>query len=252
METMTGQEQQAGQAEAKKASLWEDIIDVFVAPADLYRRHAQDTFVKPWLIVSVLGAVLYYAFITANKALQAAAMQAQLAKQGLTEVPAQAQGFANVMANLGGIMVPIVYLAMFLLLGFAIWIVGMLAKGGPTFRQSVMIPAWAGMVIPLSQVLLGVLITLKLNSGEELSAVRDASTGVLRFVGGDSLSPILQSALGIVDIFWIWQAVLWFIALKTICSWPAGKAAAVAGVTWLLVALPGTVLAMIRLATGGA
>ncbi len=252
MEMLTGQQQETPQAEAKKPSLWEDIVDVFVAPAELYRRHEKDSFVVPWLVVSIIGAVLYYAFLSANKAIALAAMQAQLARQGVTEVPAQAQGFANAMNNLGGIIVPIVYVLMFLLIGLAIWVVGMIAKGGPTYRQAIMIPAWAALVLPLSQVLLGVLLTMKLNSGGEISAVRDASTGLLRFVGSDTMNPILQPVLGIVDLFWIWQAVLWFIALKAICRWPTGKAAGVALVCWLLIAVPGLIGAMIKLATGAA
>lgn len=247
MEIMTDQEPQAEQLPQRK-SLWEDVIDVFVSPAELYRRHAKDSFVKPWLIVSIVGAILYYAFLNANRAISAAAMQAQMAKQGVTEVPASAQGFANAMTAMGGIIVPVVYLVMFLLIGLAIWIVGMIAKEGPNYRQAAMIPAWAGMLFPLQQVFLGLLITLKLNSGEEISPVRDASLGLMRFIGGDSVSPILQPVLGLVDIFWVWQAVLWFIALKAICRWPAGKAATVAAICWLLVALPGTLIAMIKMA----
>ncbi|HEX9109147.1 MAG TPA: hypothetical protein VF832_17995, partial [Longimicrobiales bacterium] len=85
MEMITGQEQ-SPQVQPRKASFWEDIVDLFVSPAEVYRRHEKDSFVVPWLLVSVIGAVLYYAFISANRAMATAVMQAQMTKQGLTEM----------------------------------------------------------------------------------------------------------------------------------------------------------------------
>ena len=58
MEMMTGREEQAPPAEVKKASLWEDIVDVFVSPTELYRRHANDGWVKPWLVLSIVVVAL--------------------------------------------------------------------------------------------------------------------------------------------------------------------------------------------------
>src|SRR5512140_875063 len=88
MDTMADQQPPVAPSEApKSASLWEDLVDVFISPAELYRRRAHDSWVKPWIVVSVISAALYYVFLPATKAIAAAAMQEAMAKRGITEVP---------------------------------------------------------------------------------------------------------------------------------------------------------------------
>ena len=81
MEMMAGQEQ-APQVEARKTPLWEDVIDIFVSPAELFRRRAQDGWVKPWLVLSVVFVALAFVFLGPNHELSLATTREMFARAG--------------------------------------------------------------------------------------------------------------------------------------------------------------------------
>ncbi len=239
MEMMTGQEQAPAAAEPKKASLWEDIVDVFVSPAELYRRQAEAGWVKPWLVLSVILVLLYFAFWAPNRDLAVASTTEMLARSGRT-LPAGAEPGGGTIGRVIGAVVgqPIGLLIGVLVSGFLLWVASLVAQGGPRFKQAMMIVAWASFPTILQKVILGVLVIIKTGAGQELSGTRDASTGILRFLDPASLPMPLLTALRRVDIFALWGVILWVVALKAICHYSPGKATAVAVATWLLMALP--------------
>ncbi len=230
MEMMTGQEQAAvAQEPVRKSSLWEDVVDIFVSPAELYRRQAQGGWVKPWLVVSVLAVVLYFAFIGQNHEVAIASAAEMSARSG-RQLPAP--GMTGQIFS--GIFQPVILLIGVLVGAFLLWIAALVAQGGPRFKQAMMIVSWALVPTILQKVLVGVLVLMKTSSGEELNAVRDTSTGVLRFIDPASLALPLVSGLSLVDVFALWQLILWLVALKVVCHYSTGKATAVAVATWLL------------------
>ena len=236
MEMMTGQEQ-APQVEARKTPLWEDVIDVFVSPAALFRRRAQDGWVKPWLVLSVVFVALALVFLGPNHELSLATTREMFARAG-KEIPAAAQGGGTTGQIISSIFQPVVLLIGILLGALFLWVAAAVAQGGPRFKQAMMIMAWASFPALLQKVLQGVLVLLKVNSGAELSPFRDASTGLLRFIDPASLPLPVLSALGLVDVFVFWEMILWIVALKAICHYSTGKATAVGFATWLLMLLP--------------
>ncbi len=230
MEMMTGQEQAVvAQEPAPKSSLWEDIVDVFVAPAELYRRQAQGGWVKPWLVVSIMAVILYFAFIGQNHEVAVASAAEMSARSG-RQLPAP--GMTGQIFS--GIFQPVILLIGVVVGALLLWVAAAVAQGGPRFKQAMMIVSWAMIPTLLQKVLVGVLVLMKTSSGEELNAVRDTSTGVLRFIDPSSLALPLVSGLSLVDLFAFWQVVLWLVALKAICRYSTGKATAVALATWLL------------------
>ena len=251
MDTAADQETQVKEPEPPKASLWEDLIDVFISPAELYRRRAQDGWVKPWIVLSIILIALYYLFYAPNKELALASARELLARKGLTELPAGAQGTTNVMQMIGGIFQPIGVLIGLLLGGAILWVVGLVAQGGPRFRQAMMIVAWASFPTILQKAAQAVLIILKTNSGEALGPVKDTSFGVLRFLDPSSLPTPLVATLSMVDLFAFWQMVLWIVAVKVICNYTAGKATAVGVAAWLVMLLPVIGLGFLGQAFGG-
>ncbi len=239
MEMATGQEPQV-QPEARKAPLWEDIVDVFVSPAALFRRKAQTSWVTPWLVLSVIFAVLYFVFLSQNNELAVTQTREMMARVG-RELPAAAQQPPGLVRSILTAVVgqPILLLIFGVLLGgFLLWVAAAVAQRGPSFKQAMMIMAWAAFPGILQKLISGVLVLMKTSSGGDLSAIKDPSTGILRFLDPASIPLPLLSALGMVDIFILWEAVLWAVALKAICNYSTGKAAAVAAATWLLMLLP--------------
>ncbi len=249
MEMMAGQEQQE-KVEARKAPLWEDVVDAFVSPAELFRRQAEGGWVKPWIVLSVIFIVVYFLFLGPNREIAQATAREMLARAGKT-MPAAAQG-GGAGQIIAGIFQPVGLLIGILLGAALLWIASAVAQGGPRFKQAMMIVAWASFPTLLLKVVQGVLVLIKLNAGEELSPMRDTSTGLLRFLDPASLPLPLVSALALVDIFAFWQMILWIVALRVICRYSTGKATAVAVATWLLMALPLMGMGYLgQLATGG-
>jgi hypothetical protein len=250
MDSTTQQVQEPPQPPATKASLWEDLVDVFASPAELFRRQENGSWVRPWLVLSIVMVVLYYVFLPATKAVAAAGMEEALA--GATpQAAATARGAANTIQNISGIIVPGYLILVVLGVGFLLWLMGLLAKGGPRFKQAAMIVAWASFVSIIQQVLFGVLVTLKINNGQPIVPKQDASFGVLRFLDPASVPAVLDPLIGRLDIFPIWQAILWFVALRVICRWAPAKAAATSAATWILIAVPLMIGTMISQAIRG-
>lgn len=239
MEMMAGQEPQV-QAEAqKKAPLWEDVVDIFVSPAALFRRNAKSSWVVPWLVLSVILAVVYLVFMGPFGEMTVAQTREVMARAG-RELPAAALQPPGLVRHLFTALLfqPIGLLIGILLGGFLLWIAALVAQGGPRFPQAMMIIAWASFPSILQKVVQGVLVLLKTSSGAELSPTRDVSTGLLRFLDPSTIPLPLVSALAMVDLFALWSLILWIVALKAICHYSTGKATAVAVATWLLLLLP--------------
>lgn len=230
MEMVTGQEQAAVAKEpARKPSLWEDVVDVFVSPAELYRRQAEGGWVKPWIVVSVLTVAIFFIFLGPNHEVAVASSREVAARMG-RQLPEPGMGGQI----FSGIFQPVLLLIGIVVSAFLLWVAAAVAQGGPRFKQAMMIVSWALLPTILQKVLVGVLVLMKTSSGEELNAVRDTSTGVLRFLDPGSLALPLVSGLSLVDVFAFWQLILWLVALKVVCHYTTGKATAVALATWVL------------------
>lgn len=226
----------AAAPEPAKGSLWEDLVDVFVSPAELYRRRANAGWVKPWLVLSVLSIVIYFAFMGPNHEVATASAREMMARAG-KEMPAGGEG-GTAGQIISGIFQPVGLLIGILLSGALLWLAGAVADHGPRFKQALMIVAWASFPMILQKVLQAVLVLIKLGSGEPLRPMSDTSMGVLRFLDTTSLPLPILSALAAVDLFMFWTVVLWAIALKVICNYTTAKAGVVAFATWLLMLLP--------------
>ncbi len=253
MEMLAGQEQQV-QVAARKAPLWEDIVDVFASPGAMFRRNANASWVTPWLVLSIIFAVLYFVFLSQNGELAVAQTREMMARMSRELPPAAQQPPGMVRSVLTAVIFQPLGLLVFgvLLGGFLLWLAGAVAQGGPRFTQAMMIMAWSAFPGILQKIVSGVLVLLKTSSGAELSAMKDPSTGILHFLDPTSIPLSLMSALAMVDVFVFWEVALWAVALKVISNYSTGKATAVAVATWLLMLLPMMGLGLLgQLAMGG-
>jgi hypothetical protein len=228
--------------EAEPASRWEDYIDVFFSPADLFRRRAHDRVAPPLVTLLILGLVLYFVMLPAN----AIVMRAALADnpEGLQMV--ERMGLA--MQVLGSIVVPFTYAFMVAAAATLLWFIGRLADIRTDFSRTALIATYAAFVLLLSQLIVGALVLIHGEAG--LDPVRHLSLGVLRFTGQDGIPPELLALLRRVDLVNIWQAVLWATGIRVIYGVGWARAAFVAGATWLLFAVPGVVMGALGIGQG--
>jgi hypothetical protein len=62
------------EAAPEKASRWEDYVDVFLSPVDLFRRRAADRVAPPLITLLILAVLVYLAMMPANAMMMRAAM----------------------------------------------------------------------------------------------------------------------------------------------------------------------------------
>jgi hypothetical protein len=217
---------------SEKRSRWEDLVDVFFAPGDLFEHRMSDGWGKPFLLLAVISIVLYYVFLPINGQLFEVMMR-QNAPANVT--PEQMHKSAVFMSYLGG-----VFIAFGLAFGIALSavilkIVSAVLEPAAGWQQAFMIATYSMFVVIPQSIISALLVFVKTRSGGTL-ALNDVSFGVLRFM--DQPDKVLTAVLGRFDLFPIWSAALCAVGLIVVVKMPRGKAIATAIIAWLAVALP--------------
>jgi hypothetical protein len=226
---------------AGRSSRSEDCIDVFLSPVELFERRAGDRVAPPFITLLVLAFVLYFVMLPANRIVMLASVSDN--PQALEAM----ERFGTIMQIVGSIFVPVTYAAVVLWSAALLWMVGRAVDIRTTFSRTVLIATYAAFIMLLSQLVVGVLVLIHGEAG--LEPARHLSTGVLRFTGDVGMDRAIVPLLQRVDIFAIWQAVIWGVGIHVIHRTRAIHAAAVAAVVWLLFAAPGVLLGLFGIAT---
>lgn len=214
-------------------SRWEDYVDVFVSPAELFRRRAGDRVGPPLITLLVLGLVFYFVLLPAAGMMMRASLPAD---------PQAAEAVARmgtVFQVVGGIVVPFTYLIVVAIVASLLWLGARLVDLRPAWSRTMLIATYAAFVYLLAQIAAGVSVLLHGEAG--LDVIRHTSFGPLRILGDQDMNPVLTALLRRLDIFNIWQAVLWGIGIAVVCRATRAQAAISAAAAWVLFAIPGII-----------
>ena len=234
METQTVE-----QPQAQQAALWEDFVDIFFSPGELFRRRANAGFGLAFLVLAAVCVILYYVFPTVSHAFAESQITAQLAKNPERAAALQARGGDPAAGwKFFGAFVPVGMLVAVLMTAFFTWLGAKVASVPLRFKQSMTLNTWAAYVVIPQLVIVSVLALLKVNRGEALDGVKDRSLGVLRLMDTANTPDWLVGLLSRLDVIAIWQLVLTAIAVAAITKTTKGNAYLVAVITWLLLAIP--------------
>jgi hypothetical protein len=225
-----------------KASRWEDYIDIFFSPAELYRRRARDRVAPPFVTLLLLGIGFYFIMLPANRM----AMVAALGDDAQAIEAMQRMG--TLFQILGSIFVPITYAVVTISAAVVLMIVGRVLELRTEFSRTLLITTYAAFVYLLAQIASGVSVLLHGEAG--LDIIRHVSFGPLRFVGDPEMSRVTIALLRRFELFTLWQVVLWGVGMAVIYRATRAQAAIAAGMTWLLLTLPAVLLAMAGVGAG--
>jgi hypothetical protein len=223
--------------QAERTSRWEDYIDVFVSPAELYRRRAQDRVGPPLVTLLLLGVFFYFVMLPANRIIMQASIVAN------PEAAQALERMGTLLQILGSIFVPVTYLFVIASAAAVLLIVGRVLEIPTEFSRTMLVATYAAFTYLLAQVAGGVAVLL--HGDTALDLIRHVSFGPLRFVGHPEMNPVISAVLRRFELFTLWQTVLWGVGLAVIYRVSRIQAAATAGITWLLLALPAIVMAAI-------
>jgi hypothetical protein len=224
----------------QKASRWEDYIDVFFSPTELFQRRSRDRLAPPLLTLLALSVVFYFVLLPANMMI----MRASVASN-----PQAAQMMSGTMGTIaaifGAISQPIVFLVFTTLTALLLWIVGRFADVRTEFSRAMLIATYSMFIFMLAQILALVLVMVM--GQDSVNMARVNSFGPLRFIGDPEMNKLALAFLSRVDLFAIWQAVIWAIGLRVTYNISMKRAGIIAAIVWFLMTVP----SLLAFAAGG-
>jgi hypothetical protein len=232
-------------ATAKPASLWEDFIDIFVSPAEVFERRRNSGFFLPLIVFTILSVVIMWVGRSALQPMidaEFARGMAAAAKQNPNITPEQMaasgsimQKFTIVIAGIGAFIMPMV-------VGLFLWIVGKFFQAKEDIGAACMIAAYA--FFPrLLDTLLRVVQAFMMDPSQ-LNGQYRVTLSAARFLNPDVSSPVIIGLLGRIDLFTIWITILLGIGLSVVARIPRSKAFTAAFLVWVLGSLPALLAAL--------
>ena len=218
----------------EKAARWEDFVDVFFAPTDLFARRKDESWVKPFLLLAAVSVVLYYIFLPIGGQLWEAAM---IENAPPNASPEQLQQSAKFMKYLGGGFALFGYFFIVLVTAVGLKLGSALLEPSAKWREAFLIATYSLYVAVVQQIAVTISVFFASRSGNV--SMSDSSFGPMRFM--PDADPVVKALLGRFDLFAIWSLVLCAIGLMVVVGMPRAKAFATAFIAWLVVSLPAVV-----------
>lgn len=228
---------------AKPASWWEDYIDIFYAPSQVFARRMHSGFGVPMLVVTVLIGAIFLANSSAMQPIMDAEFARAMAKQSAKMTPEQMEAARSIGAKFAKVGVFFILPITMFLVGLTLWIIGKIFGAKQTLGAAFMVAAYAYVPKILEAVLGGV--QLLLLDSSSMNGRYKLSLGVGRFLDPDTAAPALVAFLGRVDVFTIWVTILLGIGLSVTGKISRSNAMMAAVIIWFIGAAA-TVLPALR------
>jgi len=222
-----------------KATLWEDFIDIFYQPADVFERRRNGQFGAALLVISVLSGVLYLALqnglapIFDAEASRATA--AMVAKNPELNAEQLAAG-QNVMEKFGVVFFVLGTPFAIFISAAVLWLVSKLFDAKQSFATMMMIATYANFP-RLLELVINAVQGLML-APESITSRFSVSLGIARFLDPDTINPVLLAVIGSLDIFSIWVTVLLGVGLYATGLIQKSGAAIAAAMVWAVSLIP--------------
>lgn len=229
----------SGAPPAKAASYWEDFIDIFYAPSEVFRRREHSGFGVPMVVITLLLGILMIVMSGALQPIMDAeftrGMAAAMRKnpQLTPEMAEKGRAIGQLFAKIGAfIFVPV---GMFLV-GLALWVCGKFVDAKQTLAAAIMVAAYSFAPRVLEALVKGVQALIM--DPASLNGQFRVSLSPARFLDPDTASPLVIALLSRIDVFTIWVTVLLAIGLSVTGKIPRARAAIAALIVWMLGTLP--------------
>lgn len=219
----------------KRASYWEDFIDIFYAPSAVFRRREHAGFGVPMLVVTVLITVIAVATTSALQPVldaEAARVLVEM-QQRRPDLPPNAGASLRTGMELTARWGPLLMIpVMMFLVGLALWVVGKAVDAKQSLGASIMVASYAFVPRVVGSLVNGVQGLLL--DPSTLNGFNRLSIGPARFVDADSASRGLVLLLTRLDLWTLWSTVLLAIGLSVTGKVSRAKGALAAAAVWVL------------------
>lgn len=225
-------------AAPKPASFWEDLVDIFVAPAQVFARRAGKGFGLALVVVTLVFGGLFWGMQPLMRPVMDvvfAQTEAKLHRDRPEITQEQLEAGRKMQEKLAPIATFVVIPITILLLGILLWLVGKLFDGRESLSDACMISTYAYFPKILAIVVSAVMATLL--DPSRIASQYTATLGPAFFLQPGSSLP-LAAVLGRLDVFTIWVTVLIAVGLHVVGKVSKGQAAVAAALIWVIGALP--------------
>lgn len=215
----------APQAAPQKVSVWEDFLDIFYAPADVFRRRQNGNFWLPLLVVTVLMGALAFA----NRNIMRPVFEAEFSRNSaalLQKNPQLTQDALTKMRDVGFtiaqygavVMVPILILC----LALVAWLLVKAFQARISWNAALVIVSFAMIPRVVQQVALS--IQGLLMDPASLNSRFAIEVGPGRFMDAATMNPMVGAVMDHLDLFILWGVVLTTIGVAVAAKLPKQKA----------------------------
>ena len=208
-----------------KASVWEDFLDIFYAPGEVFRRREKGNFWIPLLVVTLLMAVLAFA----NRNIMQPVFDAEFARnaqklmaanpQLTPEMLERTKAIGFTVAQYGSIvLVPILAVV----IAFAAWLLVKLFGAKLSWNAAMVVASFGLIPRVVQQIALSVQGLLM--DPASLTSRFAIEVGPGRFMDPNSIQPVAGVIYDHLDLFMLWSVVLVTIGVAVISKLPKAKA----------------------------
>jgi len=226
-------------APTAQPSFWEDVIDIFFQPSQVFRRRETRSVWPPMLFVAISMGIIFFVTFNTLQPMFDAEFQRNAAKmmaknpQLTQEAMDKMRGFGESTTRYG---IGVVMLVTMFILGVFTWLVGKVVGSKQTFHAALVVAAWSYMPRVIGSVLGGVQGLLM--DPANLTSQFSISLSPARFMNPDATNPMLLQLLGRLDLITIWVTVLLAIGMYVTGRVTKERAVIFGIVIWIVGSLP--------------
>lgn len=225
----------AGPVSTSRASSWEDALDIYYAPREVFERRRDGTYLWPLLVLCVLSTLVFLLSQQMNTALQDAEFMRVVRENSMSPEQAKsAKAIGDKFSAFVVYLIPLFTAFGAWLSGLTILLIGRMMSAKLNFGQATVIAVLAAMPEVLGRAIVGVQ-GLFLDTSSVVHRY-SMSLNAARFLPGDANKWLLKFA-ALADPFVIWGAVLIGMGAYIIGRMEKEKAAVLAIVVALVSAL---------------
>jgi hypothetical protein len=232
---MTESASASAPAKPAQSSFWEDVIDIFFQPAEVFRRRQNRSFWPPMLFVAIsIGIIFFATFNTLEPAF--GADMARAGAKAMATNPQITQEILDKQRSIGETVtrygITVVMLATMFILGIFVWLVGKVVGSKQTFQAAFVVAAWSYVPRVIGAVIGGVQGLLM--DPDKLNSAMAISLSPARFMDPDGPNAGLIQLAGRLDLITIWVTVLLAIGMYVTGKISKQRAAVFGVLIWIV------------------
>lgn len=222
-------------AATKAPSVWEDFIDIFTSPSQVFERRQNGNWFLPMIVVTVIICLIY----VGTKSLTQPVFDAEYARGAAAALRANPQITADQLAK-GKAFFEKIQVFIFLvfipvgifLVGLVLWLVGKLFDSKMSFQSGLVVASYSALP-KIFGAIVGPIIAY-FSDPSTLTSATKITPSLAHFFDIGTTSPLLLQVLARFDVFTIWSTILLGIGLAVTGKIPRSRAYVAATIVWVI------------------